>query len=118
MTRWISLFLIKASKSRGGVWSNDDYSVRDRATRSSAASGFTRKHRKRGNGSGRLRRVKSHHRFTIADIQRHANWRWRILRRDGQHGCIQKRPPEGGLFNVVKQLTSHGISSLEDQRYG
>ena len=44
--------LIKASKSRGGVWSDDDYSVRDRATRASAASGFTRKHRKTSRGSG------------------------------------------------------------------
>jgi hypothetical protein len=44
-------------------------------------------------------------------MQQHANRRWRILRRDGQRASVEsgafkkKRPREGGLCNVVKQLT-------------
>jgi hypothetical protein len=56
--------LIKASKSLGGVWSDDDYIVRDRAHNVVVGRN-------------------SHHPFTITGMQRHANRRWRILRRDG-----------------------------------
>ena len=45
--------LIKASKSLGGVWSDDDYLVRDRARSVVVGRIFTRKHQKTSRGSGR-----------------------------------------------------------------
>jgi hypothetical protein len=93
--------LIKARKSRGAhYWDKDDYDVRDSYGKLSGASCITRKHRKICRGFGREQLVKSHHQLTIAGIQRHANRRWQISRRDGWRVSTNLCPLFDDLLNL------------------
>jgi hypothetical protein len=74
--------LIKASKSFGGVWSHDDYIVRDLGR--NVVVGRIMLHPQAPKDQPWFWTITAReipHQFTIADIRRHANRRWRILKR-------------------------------------
>jgi hypothetical protein len=77
--------LMKASKRSGGDWwSPDDYDVQDSHGKVVGRIMLHPQAPKDQPWFWTITAREIRHQFTITDIQRHANRRWRILRRDGR----------------------------------